>query len=73
MASKAKHLLLEVHFPRVGWGKGFLDRGDMAPPQLECHSLIVRPILCKLDVVIFRQQFKTFDSNNFTLSSMFPL
>ena len=34
------------------------------------QSLIWRPILRKSAVVIFRQQFKTFDSNNFALSSM---
>ena len=52
--------------------------GDMARPRLEiqelsslkCHSLILTPTLGKLAVVIFRQQLKTFDSNNFTLSSM---
>ena len=50
----------------------------MARPRLEiqelsslkCHSLILTPTLGKLAVVIFRQQLKTFDSNNFTLSSM---
>ena len=40
---------------------------------LKCHSLILTPILHKLAVVIFRQQLKTFDSNNFTLSSMFSV
>ena len=51
----------------------------MARPRLEiqelsslkCHSLILTPILHKPAIVIFRQQLKTFDSNNFTLSSMF--
>ena len=54
-------------------------RRDMARPRLEiqelsslkCHSLILTPILHKSAVVIFRQQLKTFDSNNFTLSSVF--
>ena len=54
-------------------------RRDMARPRLEiqelsslkCHSLILTPILHKSAVVIFRQQLKTFDSKNFTLSSMF--
>ena len=39
--------------------------------SLKGHSLILRPILHKLAAVIFRQQFKTFDSNTFTLSSLF--
>ena len=51
----------------------------MARPRLEiqelsslkCHSLILTPISRKPAIVIFRQQLKTFDSNNFTLSSMF--
>ena len=51
----------------------------MARPRLEiqelsslkCHSLILTPISRKSAIVIFRQQLKTFDSNNFTLSSMF--
>ena len=48
----------------------------MAPPleklsSLKCHSLILRPILRKSAIVIFRQQFKMFDPNNFTLSSAF--
>ena len=51
---------------------------DMAPPKeeltlgsLKRHSLILRPLLRKSAVVIFRQQFKMFDPNNFTPSSMF--
>ena len=41
----------------------------MAPPleelsSLTHHSLILRPILRKSVVDIFRQQFKTFDPNN---------
>ena len=39
--------------------------------SLKRHSLILRPILRKQTVVIFRQQFKMFDCNNFILSSMF--
>ena len=35
------------------------------------HFLTSRPILCKCTIVIFRQQLKTFDSNNFTLTSTF--
>ena len=54
-------------------------RREMARPRLEiqelsslkCHSLILTPISRKPALVIFRQQLKTFDSNNFTLSSMF--
>ena len=41
------------------------------PSSLKCPSLILTPIFHKLAIVIFRQQLKTFDSNNFTLSSMF--
>ena len=41
------------------------------PSSLKRHSLILRPLLRKSAVVIFRQQFKPFDPNNFTLSSMF--
>ena len=42
---------------------------DMAPPleelsSLKHHSLILRPILRKSVVDIFRQQFQTFDPNN---------
>ena len=39
--------------------------------SLKCHSLILTPIFHKSAIVIFRQQLKTFDSKNFTLSSMF--
>ena len=65
------------------YNKGALSwlggRWDMGRPRLEiqelsslkCHSLILTPTLCKSAVVIFRQQLKTFDSKNFTLSSMF--
>ena len=48
----------------------FLGSGGSGS-SLKPHSLIFRPILRKSAIVIFRQQFKTFDSNNFTLSSMF--
>ena len=44
---------------------------NLGANSLKRHSLILRPILRKSAIVIFRQQFKTFDSNNFTLSSMF--
>ena len=39
--------------------------------SLKLHSLILGPILCKSAIIIFRQPFKMFDSNNFTLSTMF--
>ena len=60
----------------LGGGVGSSGVRDMAPPReelssLKHHSLILRPILRKLAIVIFRQQLKTFDPNNFTLSSMF--
>ena len=63
----------EGHFPEGEVGSGLRD---MATPQeelssLKLHSLVLRPILCRSAVVIFRQQCKTFDSNNLTLSSMF--
>ena len=59
----------------ISWGEGGGAVRDMAPPleevsSLKRHSLVLRPnILHKSAVVIFRQQFKTFYSNNFTLSS----
>ena len=40
---------------------------------LKHHFLILRPKLCKSAVVVYRQQFKTFNSNNFTLSSTFSV
>ena len=51
----------------------------MALPHLEIeelsslkrHSLILRLVLRKSAVLIFRLQFKTFNSNNITLFSMF--
>ena len=60
MGSKAKKYAPEVHFSG--------ERGSGS--SLKPHSLIFRPILRKSAIVIFRQQFKTFDSNNFTLSPM---
>ena len=39
--------------------------------SLKCHSLILRPTLRKSAVVIFRQQFKTFDPKN-VLNARFP-
>ena len=38
---------------------------------MKCHSLILRPTLRKSAVVIFRQQFKTFDPKN-VLNARFP-
>ena len=72
MAGKAKNIHQRCTFLVEG-------RRDMARPYLEiqelsslkCHSLILTPIFHKSVVVIFRQQLKTFDSKNFTLSSMF--
>ena len=47
----------------------------MDPPLLGSlgvkDSHILRPILRKSAIVIFRQQFKAFDFNNFTMSLMF--
>ena len=72
MAGKAKNIHQRCTFLAEG-------KWDMARPRLEiqepsslkCPSLILTPIFHKLAIVIFRQQLKTFDSNNFTLSSMF--
>ena len=47
-----------------------LEIHDQELSSLKCHSLILTPTLGKLAVVIFREQLKTFDSNNFTLSSI---
>ena len=75
MAGKAKNMPQRCE---PSWGGGGGGRGvrDMAPPKedlssLQSHSLILRPILRKSAIVIFRQQLKTFDPNNFTLSLMF--
>ena len=58
-----------------GEGLGCSGVRDMDPPSLGSlrakYSHILRPILRKLAIVIFRQQFKAFDSNNFTMSLMF--
>ena len=73
--SKAKNMHQRRTFFRGQGGSGVQD---MTPPLLgnlgankfsERHSLISSPILCNSAVVIFTQQFKTIDSNNFTLSS----
>ena len=71
LASKVKYTP-EGHFPV---GEGGCGVSDMALPSLgsslKHHSLIVRPILCKSSADIFGRQFKTFDSNNSSLSSVF--
>ena len=54
----------------VEWGT---MPGNLGARSSETSFLILRPILLKSAVVIFRQQFKTFDSNNFTLSSTFSV
>ena len=45
--------------------------GNFELNSQKCHSLILRPILIHKSAVIFTQQVKMIDSNNFTLSSMF--
>ena len=71
MASKTKKNVLEAHFPGEGRGSG---EGDIATislwnlgtkfPETSC------PHLPKSAAVNFGKQFKMFDSNNLTLSSM---
>ena len=53
---------------QFAWGGGVRRVRDVAPLLL--GNFIFRPILRKL-AVIFGQQLITFNSNNFTLSSMF--
>ena len=72
MAGKAENMFQRCTFQGVGGGGGkewSSGVRDMAPPleelsSLKHHSLILRPILRKSVVDIFRQQFKTFDPNN---------
>ena len=68
----------EVH---ISGGRWAVECGTWLRPcweiwelsSLKHHSLILRPILCNSAVLTLKQQFKTIDSNNFTLSSMlFP-
>ena len=66
MAGKAINMCQRCNF--LG-GRGIVERGPWLRPRYEI-SLILRPILRKSVIVIFRQQFRTFDSNNFALSSM---
>ena len=75
MARKAKNMCQRCTF----LGGGSSGVMNMAQPSLgnlgakfsETHSLNLRLVLHKLAIVSLREQFKTFDSNNFTLSSMF--
>ena len=62
-------------------GEGGSGVRDIAPPLLgnlgakfsEMSFPDLRPILCKSAVIIFRQQFKVFDSNCFTVFNvLFP-
>ena len=70
MAGKAENMPQRCTFQVRGGGKECSSGvRDMAPPleelsSLKHHSLILRPILRKSVVDIFRQQFKTFDPNN---------
>ena len=67
MDSKAENIYF---FKRVGGG-GDSGVRNVDPPSLRNFLFhILRPILRKFVVVIFRQQIKTFDSNNFTMSLM---
>ena len=57
-----------IYFSKKGGGGGAVE---WTRPHWEIfYSHILRPILRKSAVVIFRQQIKTFDSNNFTMSLM---
>ena len=64
-----------IYFSKRGeWGRGGGQWSEGHGPALTGKffcSHILRPILRKSAVVIFRQQIKTFDSNNFTMSLMF--
>ena len=55
---------------REGGGSGVRDMVSLS--SLKRHSLILRPISRNSAVVICTQQFKTFDSNHFILSSTGP-
>ena len=67
MDGKAKN----IYFSKRGGG-GAVEWGTWTRPHWEIfYSHILRPILRKSAVVIFRQQVKTFDSNNFTMPLMF--
>ena len=72
MATKAKNIITpKVHFPGGPGGRTWPAFTWKFRSLLKCHSLNLTPILHKSAVAIFTQQLKTFDSNNFTLSSMF--
>ena len=65
MDSKAKN----IYFSKRGGGGGTVEWGTWTRLHWEIfYSHILRPILRKSAVVIFRKQIKTFDSNNFTMS-----
>ena len=74
MTGKAKNMPQRCE---SSWGGGRVEEwGTWPHPRRELsslrrHSLTLRPILRKSAIVIFRQQLKTFDPNNFTLSLMF--
>ena len=70
MAGKAKNMPLQGPEGRGQWsgGRGPTLRGvelfETSFPHFQINN-----ILRKAAIVIFRQQFQTFDPNNFTLSS----
>ena len=71
MDGKAKN----IYFSKRGWGGGgggAVEGGTWTPPSLGNFFIpifkdLFMQICCR---VIFRQQIKTFDSNNFTMSLM---
>ena len=65
MDGKAKN----IYFSKGSGGGGTVEWGTWTRLHWEIfYSHILRPILRKSAVVIFRKQIKTFDSNNFTMS-----
>ena len=68
MDGKAKNIYFSKRGEGGQWSEGH------GPAHCEIfYSHILRPILRKSPVVIFRQQIKTFDSNNFTVFNvLFP-
>ena len=72
MASETKKNVLEAHFP--GGGEGVVERGTWLQSHCEIwglsslkHHSLIYPNQLLLTLV---KQFKMFDSNNLTLSSM---
>ena len=72
MASETKENVLEAHFP--GGGEGVVERGTWLQSHCEIwglsslkHHSLIFPNQLLLTLV---KQFKMFDSNNLTLSSM---